>query len=79
MIDAKPKQTLLHPQLGVLRARRVLDCIFALQPDGPMLHRHIEDVEIDSAAPGIQYILQDRPPDASHARCRIIPPRVLEF
>ena len=79
MTDTKPKQTLLHPQLGLLPARRVLDCVFALPPDGPMLHRHMTDVTINPQAAGIQYILRDQPPSAEHARCRIIPPRVREF
>lgn len=79
MPDTTPRQTLLHPRHGVLPARRVLDCIFALQPDGPIQHHHLDDVEVRPAADGIQYVLQERPPSAAHARCRVIPPRVTEF
>jgi hypothetical protein len=79
MIAAKPRQSLLHPVLGRLPARRVLDCVFALHPEGPILHHHIEDVVINEAADGVQYVLQDRAPSPLHARCRIIPPLVPEF
>lgn len=79
MTDTPTRQTLLHPQLGTLPARRVLDCVFALHPEGPILHHHVDDMEIRDGQEGVQYVLQDRPPSAAHARCRVIPPRVPEF
>jgi hypothetical protein len=78
-MTTQPKQTLLHPELGPLPARRVLDCVFALQPNGPILHRHLEDVTVETSAGEIRYVLGAQAPSAAHARCRIIPPRVLEF
>ncbi len=79
MSNVKPHQTLIHPQHGSLPARRILDCVFALQPNGPILHVHVPDVTIRDGAVGVEYVLQDRPPSPDHARCRIIPPFVAAF
>jgi hypothetical protein len=72
-------EILLHPTHGELPARRVLDCIFALLPDGPILHRHIEDVAVTDATAAIRYTLHETPPAEARAQCRVIPPRVREF
>ncbi|MGD9601250.1 MAG: hypothetical protein AB7O21_20030 [Gammaproteobacteria bacterium] len=79
MSREKPREILLHPRLGELRARRVLNCVFALQPNGPIHHHHVDDVTVESSADTTRYILKDGPPAAQHARCRIIPPLVSEF
>lgn len=70
---------LLHPELGSLPARRVLDCIFALHPEGPILHRHISEVRMEAHDGGVRFVLESLAPDPAHARCRVIPPRVTEF
>jgi hypothetical protein len=65
----------------------VLDCVFALLPEGRILHRHIDDLGFGArtgadgtdADDTICYVLGDLPPSPAHARCRVIPPRVREF
>lgn len=70
---------LVHPELGILPARRVLDCIFALHPKGSILHCHITEMRTEQNAAGTRFVLESLDPDPAHARCRIIPPRVAEF
>ncbi len=72
-------EVLVHPDLGALPARRVLDCIFALHPEGPILHRHITEVRSEQNAAETRFVLESLTPDPAHARCRVIPPRVAEF
>jgi len=75
-----PKEALSHATLGKLPARRVLDCIFALSPEGTILHHHQEEVnKTDLANNGVLYELNGQPPEAGRERCRIIPPFVREF
>lgn len=74
------KEKLSHPTFGQLPARRVLDCIFALSPEGTILHYHQEQVgKTESTQEGMQYTLTDQPPAEGRERCRIIPPFVREF
>lgn len=74
------RETLSHPSLGKLPARRVLDCIFALAPEGNILHYHQEQVsKTESDMQGISYALTDQPSAAGRERCRIIPPLVRAF
>lgn len=77
------REILLHPSLGKLSARKVLDCIFALAPTGKILHFHQEQVSIGDIPPpgstGTLYTLTDRPAAEGRERCRIIPPFVREF
>ena len=35
------QEILSHPSLGQLPARKVLDCIFAIAPEGNILHYHL--------------------------------------
>jgi hypothetical protein len=79
MSEPKLAEYLLHPVLGRLPARRVLDCVFALTPHGPILHHHIESMSVARESERVVYTLTDHAPAAEHARCRIIPPRVREF
>lgn len=79
MSDSKPTEALLHPDLGKLPARKVLECIFALSPDGPYIHHHLEEVSVQEDATAIVYSLNGQPPAAGRERCRIIPPLVNEF
>lgn len=79
MSDGKPTETLIHPSLGKLPARKVLECIFALTPDGPFLHHHLEEVDTTQANGGIVYTLNAQSPAAGRERCQIIPPMVNEF
>ena len=72
-------ETLVHPSLGKLPARKVLECIFALTPDGPFLHHHLEEVETSQAGGGTVYTLNGQSPAAGRERCQIIPPLVNEF
>ena len=43
-------ETLVHPELGTLAARRLLDCVFALTPKGTIAHFHIEQMEVETRA-----------------------------
>lgn len=79
MEPTKPAEYFLHPTLGRLPARRVLDCIFVLTPDGPMLHRHVETVALGRDGPAVTYTPTDTAPAAGRERCRIIPPRTRQF
>ena len=79
MSDSKPTEALLHPTLGKLPARKVLECLFALSPDGPYMHHHLEEITVTEDADGIVYRLNGQPPAAGRERCRIIPPLVNEF
>ena len=67
---------LAHPDLGDLPGRRVLDCLFALAPDGSILHLHAEQAE--ATGPG-QLRLNGQAPREDRARCCIIPPSVVDL
>ena len=77
------RETLSHPSLGQLPARKVLDCIFALAPNGTILHFHQEQVSTGNfptlGLTGALYTLTDHPATEGRERCRIIPPFVREF
>lgn len=77
------REVLLHPALGKLPARKVLQCIFALDPTGPILHFHQEQVRSENlptpGPTGTLYTLTDTPAAEGRERCRIIPPFVREF
>ena len=72
-------ETLQHPELGELPARRLLDCVFALHPKGTILHVHIEQVDVVDGADSVHYHLTDRAALPERARCQIIPPFVPAF
>ena len=77
------REILSHPSWGQLPARKVLDCIFALAPNGTILHFHQEQVSTGSlptpGSAGALYTLTEQPAAAGRERCRIIPPFVREF
>ncbi len=75
----KKRETLIHPELGHLPARKVLECIFALSPTGKYAHHHLEEVRTSEPDGEITYTLTGAPPAAGRERCRIIPPFVREF
>jgi hypothetical protein len=79
----KNGEILVHPSLGRLPARKVLECIFALSPTGSILHHHLEEVSKSHSATGedeeIVYTLNGTSPTPGRERCRIIPPFVREF
>lgn len=79
MSDTARFETLVHPELGELPARRLLDCVFALPARGRMLHFHIEQVNVERASDGIRYTLNGAAPQAERARCQVIPPFTPEF
>ncbi|MGR8921794.1 MAG: hypothetical protein ACU85V_19450 [Gammaproteobacteria bacterium] len=68
-----------HPEHGELPARRLLDCVFALAPDGRILHFHTEQVDIDAGGAEVHYRPNGAPPAPERARCQIIPPFVTAF
>lgn len=76
------REMLIHPSLGSLPARKVLDCIFAITPQHNILHYHVEQVS-RAALPDekecVTYTLTERPPDEARKRCCIIPPFVKDF
>ena len=67
MSESKRTEVLSHPSLGKLPARKVLDCIYALSPDGPYLHHHLEEVNKTEDASGIVYT-PERPASSCRAR-----------
>lgn len=76
------QEILTHPSLGALPARKVLDCIFAIAPEGNILHYHLEQVtkaDLAGGADGVMYTLTDKAPADGRERCQIIPPFVREF
>ncbi len=62
MSDTATFETLVHPELGELPARRLLDCVFALPARGRMLHFHIEQVDVERLVDEIRYTLSARAP-----------------
>ena len=74
------REILTHPSLGNLPARTVLDCVFALSPEGKILHYHREEMNAaDGENNTVTYTLNGQPPTPGRERCRIIPPFVREF
>lgn len=72
-------ETLLHPEHGELAARRLLDCVFALDPKGRILHFHIEQMAVETGADSVHYRMTDSAALPERARCQIIPPFVPAF
>jgi hypothetical protein len=72
-------EALVHPEHGRIPARKVLECIFALSPQGRILHHHLEEVEVNEESGIIVYTLNGCNPHLERRRCRIIPPMVPEF
>jgi hypothetical protein len=68
-----------HPEHGELPAQRLVDCVFALAPNGRILHFHIEQTVIEARADEHHYLLGDAPPAPERSRCQIIPPFVNVF
>ncbi|MEQ8662649.1 MAG: hypothetical protein RLW62_17700 [Gammaproteobacteria bacterium] len=67
-----------HPEHGRLPAQRLVECVFALAPNGRILHFHLEQVEMDGDATatcrlGGATALPER------SRCQVIPPLVNSF
>ena len=76
------QEILSHPSMGQLPARKVLDCIFAIAPEGNILHYHLEQVtkaDLSGGKEGVLYTLTDKAPADGRERCRVIPPFVREF
>lgn len=72
-------ETLEHPELGTLAARRLLDCVFALTAKGTIAHFHVEQVDIETRGDEVVYRLTARAALPERARCQIIPPFVPAF
>ncbi|MGE0485302.1 MAG: hypothetical protein AB7Q81_14265 [Gammaproteobacteria bacterium] len=68
-----------HPDHGELPAQRLVECVFALAPNGRILHFHVEQMEIDQQEDAVRYTLSGQPPHAERARCQVIPPVVNAF
>ena len=79
----KKRETLVHSEDGRLPARKVLECIFALSPNGKIVQHHLEEVSISESSgetdAEIEYTLTGTAPADGRERCRIIPPFVREF
>lgn len=80
MSQTKLPEALVHPNHGRLPAQRLLDCVFALSPNGgPILHYHIDEFD-ESEADGLRlYTFNGTEPGAERYRCQVIPPRVPQF
>ena len=68
-----------HPELGRIPAKVLLDCVFALTPEGKILHFHSEELHVQESEQEIVLTLSGDAADESRARCQIIPPRIPEF
>ncbi len=68
-----------HPDHGRLPARRLVDCVFALAPNGRILHFHTEQVEIIADADGAVGRLTGAAPTPERSRCQVIPPLINSF
>lgn len=79
MTDALPMFLLLEGHAAPLPARRRLDCVFALSPEGRILHFHLGQLreEVRPDARCYHLVAPDGAPD--RVRCRVIPPLVPEF
>lgn len=78
-----PKQNrpevLVHIKFGRIPARKLLDCIFALSPDGPILHHHLEEVDVSEESGITLYTINGSAPLSERSRCQIIPPVIPAF
>ncbi len=79
MTENKQSEILVHPRHGCIPARRILECVFALSPEGPILHHHLEEVDVKEDAGATIYTLNGNDPNPDRRRCQIIPPLVPEF
>lgn len=70
---------LAHADHGDIPAKVVLDCIFALAPDGKILHHHAEEFDVEEKGSSVLFTLNGRDPEESRSRCQIIPPRIPQF
>lgn len=79
MSAKKPDEILLHPEHGRLPARRLIECVFALSPDGPILHHHVEEMDVSTEAGATVYTPNGSAPGDERYRCQVIPPLVPQF
>jgi len=79
MLEPKRPEALVHSDHGRIPARRLLDCVFALSPDGPILHHHMEEVDVSDDTGITLYIINGTEPLPERRRCQIIPPMVPAF
>lgn len=68
-----------HPEHGELPAAKLVDCVFALAPNGRILHFHVEQVTAEARGSEHHYLLGDAAPLPERARCQVIPPFVNAF
>lgn len=68
-----------HPDHGRLPARRLVECVFALAPNGRILHFHTEQVEIIPDEDGSVGRLTGAAPAPERSRCQVIPPLINSF
>jgi hypothetical protein len=79
MNSTPPHACLQHPEHGELPVCRLLDCVFAMSPNGRILHFHVEQTDVETGPERVRYTLTGREPLPERARCQIIPPFVPEF
>jgi len=79
MTEQKRPEALVHSEYGRIPARKLLDCIFALSPDGPILHHHLEEVDVSDESGVTLYVPNGALPLPERSRCQIIPPMVPAF
>ncbi len=79
MTSKQARQSLQHPDHGEMPVCRLLDCVFAMSPNGRILHFHVEQTDVETSPDHVRYTLTMREPLPERARCQIIPPFVPEF
>lgn len=70
---------LQHPEHGELPAAKLVDCVFALAPNGRILHFHTEQLDESRRDEELHYRLSDRDAAPERSRCQVIPPFVNAF
>ena len=79
MVGKRQPEVMSHPEHGRIPAVKVLECVFALSPDGPILHHHLEEMDVSEVSGVIVYTINGRQSDPERSRCQIIPPLVPAF
>jgi hypothetical protein len=68
-----------HPEHQELPAMVLIDCVFALAPNGRILHFHKEQMEIEKQGDEQHFTLTESAPSPDRSHCQIIPPFVTAF
>ncbi len=74
MTSKQARQSLQHPDHGEMPVCRLLDCVFAMSPNGRILHFHVEQTDVETSPDHVRYTLTTREPQPERARSQNIQP-----